>query len=283
MKTTLLFKFLRAGVPTLCAALLLGRALTAAAQTTAQTLYHVTIDTSQLQDHPAGAFSLEFTLIDGAGTGDGNSTIVLTNFNFGTNGVFNGEPDANGGVSGDLSTNVTLSDTSPENDFTEEFSPGTSLTFDVYATLSLDTNGISDEFEMAIVDQEGERIPTLDTNADNSLVRLTTSDGATISVESYGTDPTLEPVTSGPPVSFGPLVLLNGTTLPGTPMLNLGVNGNGTDTLQWPARFSNFTLQETSDFVTWSPVPIEASTVGTNYNVIVYPADAPYEFYRLAQ
>jgi hypothetical protein len=277
-------KLMRLSIFTLCAGLLLWNGPAARAQTTPQTLYHVTVDPSQLQSHPAGLFSLEFSLIDGTGLGEGNSTVVVTNFNFGTNGAYNGDPSANSGVSGDLSSAVTLVDTAPESDFWESFIPGNTLTFDVYATLTLEANGVSDEFDISILDANIEPIPTLDTISNNVLVRMTTSNGVAITVASFSTDPSTDPIASGPPLSFAPQVLLSGTHAPpGRPTLSISRITNGTATVQWPAVYSNFTLEETPDLVNWSFVPTPETLVGTNFDVIVYPSDAPAEFYRLAQ
>ena len=277
-------KLMRFSMFTVCAGLLLWNSPAARAQTTPQTLYHVTVDTSQLQGHPAGLFSLEFSIIDGTGLGEGNSTVVVTNFNFGTNGAYDGDPSTNGGVSGDLSSAVTLVDTAPESEFAESFIPGNTLTFDVYAALSLDTNGLSDEFDISILDSENAPLPTLDTITNNVLTRMTTSNGAAITVASYSTDASTEPFASGPPLSFAPLVLLNGTHPPsGSPTLTIMLNGDGTATVQWLAVYSNFTLEESADLLNWSFVPAPETVVGTNLDVIVYPSVAPAEYYRLAQ
>lgn len=267
----------------LSASLILWTAPVTQAQTTAPTLFHVTIDTSQLVNHPAGAFALQCTLVDGSGNGDGNSTVMLTNFNFGTNGFYNGDPDEDGGTTGDMSTNVTLTDTSAQNDFTEPFTVGNTLTFDVYTTLSLDTNGVPDDFEIAIVDSEEQRLPTVDTNEADALIRLSTTNGVTVNVEAYGTDPSVDPFASPPAVDFGPEVLLAGTTLSGTPALTINANSDGSATVAWPAAYTSFVLEETPDLVNWTNVPNETVISGTNLTMQVFPANAPCEFYRLVQ
>jgi hypothetical protein len=266
----------------LCAGLLPGSGTVARAQTTPLLLYHVTMDTSQLQGHTAGPFSLQFTFIDGSGLGDSNGAVIVTNFNFGAGGDVEGaSDDDNSG--GDLTSFVTLTDDTPECDFSEQFDAGTNLTFDLYATLSLDAGLLSDEFQIAILDSESQRIPTLDTNDEDVLVRLTTSNGFSITVETYGTDPAVNPVASGPPVSFGPLVLLDGTAPPGPPTLNITLNADGSAAVCWPALYSDFTLQETADFTNWISTPIEPATIGTNSTVLVDPSEAPLQYYRLAQ
>jgi hypothetical protein len=264
----------------LCCALTLsvGPAL---AQTTTQTLYHVSINTSQLAKHDAAPFSLHFALADGSGNADGNASVLLTNFNFGINGDFNSDPSLDGGAAGDLSSAVILQDTQPENVFTGGFIPGDKLTFDVYATLSLDTNGNPDAFEFAITDSAGERLPTVDVNNNNTLVRLTTADGSTINVEAYSTDPSQDPFAASPPVSFGPLVLLDGAPAPGQPTLHASLNLDGTLSLRWPAANSDYTLQQSPDLSNWDILPVSETVAGTNLVVTVAPGDAPKSFYRL--
>jgi hypothetical protein len=44
----------------------------------------VTLDTSALGALPNGPFSLGFELADGSGTGDGNNSVVLSDFQFGS-------------------------------------------------------------------------------------------------------------------------------------------------------------------------------------------------------
>ena len=44
---------------------------------------NVSLGTSALIGHPAGPFSLDFQLLDGAGTNDGNNTATLSQFVFG--------------------------------------------------------------------------------------------------------------------------------------------------------------------------------------------------------
>ena len=257
------------------------------AQTTAPLRYHVTIDTSLLAGHPAGPFFLQFSLTDGSGSGDANSTVIVTNFNFGVDGQEGGEPDTTGGASGDMTLGVSLTDSAADNEFIEGFQPGVTLTFDVQASLSLDQGTNSDEFDIALLDNLVERVPTLDTNSENILVRLTTSDGVSINLENYTSDPSLDPEASSPPLGFGAMVVPAGTTPPaGSPTLTMTPNSDGTATVAWPAVFGSYLLEQTTDFITWTYTPLEAVTVGANSTIIVSPndPDAPaYLFYRLIQ
>jgi len=271
----------------LFAAFLAWNIILPAAQTTPRMLYHVSIDSTQLQSHDAGPFSLSFVLVDGSGVGDSNATITITNFNFGLNGDVDGDPEIDGSASGSLTNAVILTDALPEGDFSGQFTPGATLTFDIYATLSLDTGGASDELDFAITDSSGVRIPTLDTNEANALVRLTTSNGTNITVESYNTDPTLDPEASGPPLSFGPLVLLNGNSAPtNRPVLAISTNHDGTNTISWPSEFGNMNLEESTNLTSWSLSALSPVIVGTNITVTLTPLDPsmpPHCFYRLAE
>ena len=262
--------------------------VSALAQTTTQTVFHVTIHTSQLEGHPGDPFYLQFDLTDASGTSNANSTVVITNFSFGTNTVMG----ANGGslgdsvtnnTSGDLGSGVTLTDSALDNLFEEDFVPGGALSFDVYATLSLETNGVSDTFSFSILDEGAEPIPTLDEIGANALLRLTTQDGASVTVESYGTDPGLDPDAGGPPLSFGPLVTLAGSPLPAPPILAGTVSSNAFFTLQWPSAYSSFALQSSVDLLNWSSVPLTPSLSVSNFMVTVPFVDGFGQFFRLAQ
>jgi hypothetical protein len=282
MKKPSLFSFVAATF-----VILVWSMIAARAQTTPTLLYHVTIDTSQLTDHPAQPFSLELVLVDGSGSGTGSSSIVLTNFNFSTNGDVDGDPDLEGNASGDLSTNILLTTSSGDAHFIEEFTPGSTLKFDMQVTLTLNTNGISDEFDLSILDSEGQRIPTLDVQTENVLIRMTTTDGASITLETYPTDASLDPYASGPPLLFGPLVLLDGMSPPPAPLLSIQLNPDETVNLQWPESYDNFVLESSPDLINWDYMALSPGTTNflntNNFIVNTIITNAPEQFYRLSQ
>ncbi len=288
MKKPSLFSFAAATVFVLFLGMTVARA-----QTTPTLLYHVTIDTSQLSDHPAEPFSLELALADGSGSGDGNSSILFSNFNFGANGDVGGDPDLEGDASGDLTTNILLTDSLGDAHFIGEFTPGTTLTFDVYVALSLDADAFSDEFDLSILDSEGQPIPTLDVQSENVLVRMTTPDGTAITPEAYSTDASLDPYASGPPLLFGPQVLLDGTPPPPSPPLSIQLNPGQTVNLEWPIYYDSFVLESSPDLINWDYVALPPSTfyyqnptnfmIETNFLVNVSITNAPAQFYRLVQ
>ena len=273
----------------------LWQAATLHAQTTTQVLYHVTMNTSQLADHPAEPFSLQVVLTDASGSGDANSSVTITNINLGNNGNADGDPRLEGDASGDMSTAIVLGDATSESDFWEPFTPGDQLSFDVLVSLSLDPSDGSDDLVIAIVDAQGQRIPTLDPMEENVLLRFTTSDGATVTAESYRTDSSVDPFTSGPPLAFGPRVWQDGAIQPDAPLLSISRNPDSTATIQWPALYSSYVLQSTVDFTTWNIEPASPELVFTNYfdgtnfvnatNFLVTlpTADIPVRFFRLAQ
>src|SRR5262249_32296227 len=114
----------------------------------ANLMFQVTTDTSALVGNPSGPFFLDFQFIDGSGTGDGNNTVSIGNFDF--NGGNWAGPAA-----------VSMSDTTFFSDFTQEFTPGSSLSFQVTLSTALDGGGTPDEFSFAILDSYLSEIPTL--------------------------------------------------------------------------------------------------------------------------
>ena len=66
-----------------------------------------------------------------------------------------------GGASGDLGTSVTLTDSDFLNEFTQDFTPGSLLEYDVNLTTNVDTGFTPDAFSFALF-QNGVEIPTTD-------------------------------------------------------------------------------------------------------------------------
>ncbi len=114
-------------------------------------LYDVLINTSPLMTSSAGPFSLDFQFTDGSGTSDGNNTVTVSNFDFGS-GAPIGMPIIVGGVVGDLTSNITMTDVEYFNDFMQEFTPGATLGFRLNLTSNEDLGGVPDEFSLAIYD-----------------------------------------------------------------------------------------------------------------------------------
>jgi hypothetical protein len=158
----------------------------------ADAIYNVTLDTSALTAAP-GAYSLYFQLTDGSGTNDGNNTVTLSNFSFG-GGAPVDPAQLFGGVSGTLSTGVTLTDNSFFNGFVQGFTPGSTLTFGMDLTTNVDAGGVPDLFAASILDANGNEIPSLDPSGADTL--LTINIGSPLTVQPFAADPTTDPTTA---------------------------------------------------------------------------------------
>ncbi|HEY8993698.1 MAG TPA: NF038129 family PEP-CTERM protein [Lacunisphaera sp.] len=132
-------------------AIVLFAALIVTVAAKADSSFSVSLDTSTLIGNPAGPYALDFQLNDGAGVGDGNNTATLSNFQFG-GGSASGSPTWFGGASGSLASGVTLSDTSPFNEFYQLFVPGAWLSFSVHLSTNFIPGGTPDLFSFAILD-----------------------------------------------------------------------------------------------------------------------------------
>lgn len=124
----------------------------------------VTVDTSALS---GGLYYIDFQLNDGNGVGDGNNTAVISGFGFGGGSVV-GAATSFGGVSGDLSSSVTLIDTDPFTEFFQAFIPGSFLSFTLQ--LSNNVNGaIPDVFGFALLDENLMNLATYSLGSDQLL------------------------------------------------------------------------------------------------------------------
>jgi hypothetical protein len=123
-------------------------------------IFDVSMDTSPLINNPAGPFYIDFQLNDGSGIGDGNNTVTINNFLFpGGNPVGSPLPPI-GGASGDLSSSVSITDKSFLNEFTQQFNPGSGLSFRVNLTTNVDAGSTPDAFSFAILDNTLAPLPT---------------------------------------------------------------------------------------------------------------------------
>ena len=130
----------------------------------------VSLDTSAL----SGSFELAFILTDGSGTGDANNTVTLSNFLFGVGGSA-GVVDtllSTGGVSGDLTSSVSLVDSAFLNIFSSSFTAGSLLSFDFDLTTNVDAEGTPDQFSLTLLQSDGTVINTDDPSGANSLLTV---------------------------------------------------------------------------------------------------------------
>jgi hypothetical protein len=109
--------------------------------------FDVTLNTSSL----SGTQALVFVLTDGDGAAD--NSITLNGFAFG-GGSATGSADylGSGGVSGDLTSGITMNDASLSFAiFTQDFNPGTALSYVLTTTNNFNTSGFApDGFEMLV-------------------------------------------------------------------------------------------------------------------------------------
>jgi hypothetical protein len=139
----------------------------------------VTLNTSPLIGNANGPFTLDLQFIDGDGTGDNNNHVT---------------------VSGLTATPLTLSDNVF---FTEDqipFTPGATLSFGIDATTNPDTVG-PDTFTFAILDKNGNEIPTTNPNGFDTFFELDLpGPGTGVVMIASGTDTGRTDISIGPPV-----------------------------------------------------------------------------------
>jgi len=142
---------------------------------TAGPMYSIQVNTSALPN--SGTFYLDFQFFDGTGLpGDlNNNSATLSNFSFGGGSALSGGI-ALGGASGSLSSGVLLHDTVFFNDYSEGFTPGALLNFDLAISNLFNPSGAPDLFTMAILDDQGFEIPT--TGFANEFVAFSLEGGA---------------------------------------------------------------------------------------------------------
>jgi len=145
----------------------------------------VSLDTSAL----FGTFELAFIFTDGSGTGDANNTVTLGNFLFGAGGSA-GTVDASlsfGGESGDLTSGVSLIDSSFLNIFASSFTPGSLLSFDFGLTTNVDAGGTPDQFSLVLLQPDGSIVNTEDPSGANSLLTVNL-DSAHPAISTFASD-----------------------------------------------------------------------------------------------
>jgi hypothetical protein len=164
----------------------------------ASTTYNVALNTAPLVGHPSGPFILLAELSAGGWTGKALNTVRLSDISLG-GGSFLGDPVMSGGASGDLGTEIKISDSSPFSLFTQQFAPGNQLSFTVHFNSKEGMNGTPDKFAVVILDSAGVPIPTLSPFGSYFFGVDMFSSAPKIAV--YGSDPS-RPLTSGAPVTI---------------------------------------------------------------------------------
>jgi hypothetical protein len=127
----------------------------------ANAIVDVTVNTSGLLAQPGSEVVLVLT--DGSGANDANNLVTLTDFSLG--GGTAGAIDAlntQGGVTGNLGSGLTLTDSSFLNLFGQSFTAGMSLSFALNLTTNVDAGGTPDQFALMLVDPSGTLLPSSD-------------------------------------------------------------------------------------------------------------------------
>ncbi|HET9803053.1 MAG TPA: NF038129 family PEP-CTERM protein [Candidatus Acidoferrum sp.] len=134
----------------------------------ADSIVNVSVDTSSIASIPGA--EIFFILTDGNGTGDANNTATLSNFSLGlgTPGAIDAL-NSTGGVTGSLSTGVSLVDSAFLNVLGQLFTPGNTLSYALDLTTNVDGT-IPDQFSMILVDSNGNPLPTNDPNGFGDLL-----------------------------------------------------------------------------------------------------------------
>jgi hypothetical protein len=150
------------------------------------------VNTAQLTTLPgssAGPFAMAFQLTDGSGLADANNTATLSNFQFGggSAGVCPAACSTFGGATGSALSSIVLTDNTFFTAFTEGFTPGSTLSFQVDLTTNVDLGGTPDLFAFSLLDNAGFSIPTLDPTGADTLLTVNLS-SANPSVLAYGSD-----------------------------------------------------------------------------------------------
>jgi hypothetical protein len=162
---------------------------------------NVSINTSGLPTTPGS--EIVFILTDGSGLGDANNTATLTNFALGTGSVGTVDPSNSGGISGDMSSTVSLTDSSLLNWFGETFSAGSSLSFLLNLTTIVDAGGTPDQFSIEILDPSGNFLSPSDPLTGNLLaINLDSASPSTSTQSSLVTVSSPGPVNAPEPATI---------------------------------------------------------------------------------
>lgn len=172
-------------------------ALTSSASASA--IFMVSLDTSPLVGHGAAPFSLNFQLTDGSGLGNSSNTVALTDIAFGAGGSPNGAPSLVGGAAGDLSSSISLTDSSFFNAFSQTFQPGSLLSFVLTHSTNVEPGPQPDQFSFAILDSSGFEVPY---ESFFNAALVLDIDSANPNPLGFATDPNSFPFGGGDPIAM---------------------------------------------------------------------------------
>lgn len=173
--------------------------------------FTVSLTTSGLVGNLNGPFSVALVFTDGSGAGDSNNTVLLSGFSFG-GGSAGSVSSSSGGVVGNLSSGISLTDSSFFSDLVSAFTPGSTLSFAVNMTTNVDGGGTPDQFSFSILNGSGFDINTQDPTGANSLLTLNI-DSASPTIQTFAS--AFTPAPSAGVVPEPATLLLVGTGLAG--------------------------------------------------------------------
>ncbi len=163
------------------------------------TTIDVQLNTAPLVGETAGPFSLAFQLTDGSGTGDANNIITVNNFQFG-GGAPAGSSTIFGGAGGEVTSTVSLVDSTFLSFLIQPFTPGANLSFTISTTTIADQGGTLDQFSFAILDSTGTAIPTQ--GGPYFDVFLAVDLNSPPNIQTFASDTTRLPAAGGPPIAM---------------------------------------------------------------------------------
>jgi hypothetical protein len=139
----------------------------------ADDILNVSVNTSSLEGQANSEVFVE--LVDGSGTGNGNNTATMNGFSLGGGAVGAVDPfNTFGGASGSMSSTVSMTDSSPDNQFAQLLTPGATLSFNLDLTTFVEPGPIPDGLFMFFTDPNGNSIATTsDPSGFNSLFAVT--------------------------------------------------------------------------------------------------------------
>ena len=170
----------------------------------ADVIYNVNLDTSGLVANSNGPFALSFQLTSGDTTSGVVNTALLSQFVFGNGGSQGlGSPFPNfGNSSGDLGSSVSLNTSNGSffNEFSQYFTPGDVLGFQLDLSNNTQFSGTPDEFTFQVIDSSLGGIPSNDPSGSNALLIVDLT-GSVLQPQAYTTNGdgvTITPVLSTP-------------------------------------------------------------------------------------
>jgi hypothetical protein len=135
----------------------------------ANLLFDVSLNTSPLIGNSVGPFYADFQLIDGGGVGDNNNRVDLSNLAYG-GGSFDNFFGFTGGVSGNPTSTLTLTDSEFINEVFVRFNPGSTLSFQVGLSTNVDAGPTPDAFSFGILETVGSTLVPLPTGGLDALL-----------------------------------------------------------------------------------------------------------------